>query len=289
MRSVTAFNGYPISFVLAVLLHVMVVVALFLFQRSNTEAIQIVQPPAIRAQLVGENPQARNQQVQEQRESERAREQRAEQQRREEEQRQAAAREEQQRQEQQRAEQERQAELQRIAQLQERQQQEQRQREEQQREQERQANEQRQREERERQAQEQQRQQELAAQQERERQQQAQQQAAAQAQAAAAAQEGEAVMSYTTLIHDLVQQQWSRPPSARNGMMAVLRIRLVPTGEVMDVEVVQSSGDGAFDRAAVTAVNRVGTIRELQGMDPQLFNRNFRTLLLTFRPEDLLN
>jgi len=96
-------------------------------------------------------------------------------------------------------------------------------------------------------------------------------------------------MSYTTLIHDLVQQQWSRPPSARNGMVTVLRIRLVPTGEVIDVEVVQSSGDGAFDRAAVTAVNRVGTIRELQGMDPQLFNRNFRTLLLTFRPEDLLN
>lgn len=295
----TAFNGYPISFVLAVLLHVMVVVALFLFQRSNPEAIQIAQPPAVRAQLVGMNPQARNQQVQEQRESERAREQRAEQQRREEEQRQAAARQEQQRQEQQRqeqqrqeqqrAEQERQAELQRIAQLQARQEQQQQQDQQRRQEQERAAAEQRQREERERQAQEQQRQQEVAAQQERERQQQAQQQAAAQAQAAAAAQEGEAVMSYTTLIHDLVQQQWSRPPSARNGMMAVLRIRLVPTGEVIDVEVVQSSGDGPFDRAAVTAVNRVGTIRELQGMDPQLFNRNFRTLLLTFRPEDLLN
>src|SRR5690606_23552456 len=137
----------------------------------------------------------------------------------------------------------------------ERQQREQQQREEQQR----QANEQRQREEQQRQEQqrqEQQRQQELAAQQERERQQRAQQEAAAQAQAAAAAaQEGEAVMSYTTLIHDLVQQQWSRPPSARNGMLAVLRIRLVPTGEVIDVEVVQSSGDGAFDRAAMTAVN----------------------------------
>lgn len=284
MRSVTAFNGYPVSFVLAVLLHVMVVGALFLFQRSHTEAIQIVQPPAIRANLVGMNPQARNQQIQEQREAQRAREQREAQQRREEEQRQAAAREEQQRQEQQRAEQERQAELQRIAQLQEQQQ-----REEQQRRQEQE----RQRQEQQRQEQqrlEQQRQQELAAQQERERQQRAQQEAAAQAQAAAAAaQEGEAVMSYTTLIHDLVQQQWSRPPSARNGMMAVLRIRLVPTGEVIDVEVVQSSGDSAFDRAAVTAVNRVGTIRELQGMDPQLFNRNFRTLLLTFRPEDLLN
>jgi len=296
LRSVTAFNGYPISFVLAVLLHVMVVVALFLFQRSNTEAIQVVQPPAIRANLVGMNPQARNQQAQEQREAERAREQRQAQQRREEEQRQAAARQEQQRQEQQRAEQERQAELQRIAQVQERQEREQQQqRQDQQRrqEQERQASEQRQREEQQRQEQqrqEQQRQQEVAAQQERERQQRAQQEAAAQAQAtAAAAQEGEAVMSYTTLIHDLVQQQWSRPPSARNGMVTVLRIRLVPTGEVIDVEVVQSSGDGAFDRAAVTAVNRVGTIRELQGMDPQLFNRNFRTLLLTFRPEDLLN
>ena len=72
-------------------------------------------------------------------------------------------------------------------------------------------------------------------------------------------------------------------------MTAVLRIRLVPTGDVIDVEIVRSSGDAAFDRAAEDAVRAVGRFRELSSMPPRLFEANFRSLLLTFRPEDLLN
>jgi len=132
--------------------------------------------------------------------------------------------------------------------------------------------------------QEQQRQREIAAEQERQRQ--------ASAEAASvdiARTEFEMVQAYTGVIHDLVQQNWSRPPSARNGMTTVLRIRMVPTGDILNVEIVTGSGDAAFDRAAETAINRVGRFTELQGMPTNMFNANFRTLLLTFRPEDLLN
>ena len=72
-------------------------------------------------------------------------------------------------------------------------------------------------------------------------------------------------------------------------MTTVLRIRMVPTGDILNVEIIRSSGDAAFDRAAETAINRVGRFTELQGMPTNMFNTNFRTLLLTFRPEDLLN
>ena len=139
------------------------------------------------------------------------------------------------------------------------------------------------------------RQQELAAQQEAARQEQlrqeqAQREAAASAAAAELARtDAELVTAYSAVIHDLVQQNWSRPPSARNGMVAVLRIQMVPTGDILNVEVVQSSGDYAFDRAAETAVLKVRRFSELQGMDIRLFERNFRTFLLTFRPQDLLN
>ena len=64
---------------------------------------------------------------------------------------------------------------------------------------------------------------------------------------------------------------------------------MVPTGDILDVQLVQSSGDYAFDRAAETAIYRVGRFQELQGMPINMFNENFRSLLLTFRPEDLLN
>jgi colicin import membrane protein len=278
---VTVFNGYPLSIVLAVLLHGSVLAALFYFQQADTEVIDIVRPPAVKALLVNENPQARNERVLQQRQAQQERQER---------QRQETAQAERQRQEEQRRAQEQQAaerrqqEQERLQAEQQRVAQEQRQREQQQREQE-------QREQQQREA-EQQRQQELAAEQERQRQEQAQAQARAQQEADArefAETEAELVMAYSAVIHDLVQQYWSRPPSARNGMVVVLRIRMVPTGDVLDVEIVQSSGDFAFDRAAESAVLKVNRFTELQGMDPRMFDRNFRTFLLTFRPQDLLN
>ncbi len=279
----TVFNGYPLSIVLAVLLHGSVLAALFYFQQADTEVIDIVRPPAVKALLVNENPQARNERVLQQRQAQQERQER---------QRQETAQAERQRQEEQRRAQEQQAaerrqqEQERLQAEQQRVAQEQRQREQQQREQE-------QREQQQREA-EQQRQQELAAEQERQRQEQAQAQAQARAQQEADARElaeteAELVMAYSAVIHDLVQQYWSRPPSARNGMVVVLRIRMVPTGDVLDVEIVQSSGDFAFDRAAESAVLKVNRFTELQGMDPRMFDRNFRTFLLTFRPQDLLN
>lgn len=277
----TVFNGYPISVVLAVVLHGSVLAALFYFQQADTEVIDIVRPPSVKALLVNENPQARNEQAQQQRQVQQEREQRAQRERQERQTQEA---------EQQRQQAERQAEEQRVAERQQ-QDQERRQNEQRQAEQQRVAEEQRQREQQQREA-EQRRQQEVAAEQERQRQEQAQAQASAQQEADArevAETEAELVMAYSAVIHDLVQQYWSRPPSARNGMVVVLRIRMVPTGDILDVEIVQSSGDFAFDRAAESAVLKVNRFTELQGMDPRLFDRNFRTFLLTFRPQDLLN
>ncbi len=278
----TVFNGYPLSIVLAVLLHGSVLAALFYFQQADTEVIDIVRPPAVKALLVNENPQARNERVLQQRQ---AQQQRQERQRQEEAQAERQRQEEQRRAQEQQAAEQRQQEQERLQAEQQRVAQEQRQREQQQREAEQQ------RQEQQREA-EQQRQQELAAEQERQRQEQAQAQARAQQEADArelAETEAELVMAYSAVIHDLVQQYWSRPPSARNGMVVVLRIRMVPTGDVLDVEIVQSSGDFAFDRAAESAVLKVNRFTELQGMDPRMFDRNFRTFLLTFRPQDLLN
>ena len=281
----TAFNGYPFSVMLAVLIHGLILGSLPILQRAESEVLDVVRPPAVKALLVQENPQARNEQIQQQRVQQQRQEQQREEQARQEQARQEQARQEQARQEQ--------AARDQAAREQAAQQEEQRQAAiRQQREREQQAEEQRRQEEA--------RQQEVARQQEQQRQQEAQRleqqrqaEAAAQAAAAEAREvaetEAELAMAYMGVIHDLVQQNWSRPPSARNNMTAVLRIRLVPTGDVVDVEIVRSSGDAAFDRAAENAVRAVGRFSELQGMPPRMFERSFRSLLLTFRPEDLLN
>lgn len=72
-------------------------------------------------------------------------------------------------------------------------------------------------------------------------------------------------------------------------MRAVLQVRMLPTGEVVDVTVEQSSGDFAFDRSAENAVYSAAPFRDLQALPINVFNENFRSLSLIFQPEDLLN
>lgn len=96
------------------------------------------------------------------------------------------------------------------------------------------------------------------------------------------------VAKYQTLIKAAIQSKWSRPPSARNGMQAKLRIRLVPSGEVVSVNVMAGSGNDAFDRSAVNAVWLNERFAGLVGMEPRLFEEYFRELNLVFNPEDLL-
>lgn len=93
--------------------------------------------------------------------------------------------------------------------------------------------------------------------------------------------------SYAALIRDTVVNYWSRPPSARNGMEAMLAIQLVPTGEIVSVSVLRSSGSVAFDRSAVNAVEKAGSFPELKNLPAREFEKTFRRFQLLFRPEDL--
>jgi colicin import membrane protein len=96
----------------------------------------------------------------------------------------------------------------------------------------------------------------------------------------------EQLASMQALIKSYVEQNWSRPPTARKGMQAVLKIELLPTGEVKSVTVVESSRDSAFDRSAEQAVYRAGPFRELIDLKPQQ-KEAFRAFNLVFKPEDI--
>ncbi len=101
------------------------------------------------------------------------------------------------------------------------------------------------------------------------------------------ARDEDVAQSYIALISRAVQNNWSRPPSARNGMEAELIIQLIPTGEVVSVRVARSSGLLAFDRSAVNAVQKAQRFPELQQLPSRIFEGSFRQFRLLFKPEDL--
>ncbi len=98
--------------------------------------------------------------------------------------------------------------------------------------------------------------------------------------------EAQVAQSYRMGIYQQILENWSRPPSARNGMKATLVMELIPTGEVVSVTVTESSGSTAFDRSAEQAVRRAGRFAVPE--ENRIFERYFRRVYLLFQPEDLL-
>ncbi len=94
--------------------------------------------------------------------------------------------------------------------------------------------------------------------------------------------------SYISIIQQKIIENWHRPLSARNEMQAILMIHLVPTGEVQNVYLTKSSGDAAFDRSVIQAVQRASKFEELQQLSPRQFDANFRAFRIIFKPEDLI-
>ena len=92
--------------------------------------------------------------------------------------------------------------------------------------------------------------------------------------------------SFQAKIYNQVRNNWSRPPSARNGMQTKLLVELIPTGEVMSVSIIESSGVLAFDRSAEQAIKRSGKFEVPD--NNQLFEEYFRRFYFLFKPEDLL-
>ena len=271
-NNLVIYNGYPISIAAAVAFHVMILVLVVWVQSNNRmDSLELIQPTIVKALFIDENPQVRDQQI-----LERQRVERIEQQR--------IFREEEQLREQEEVERQRQ-----VQEPREREQTVLRDREELERQHAQEA--QREPERQERIRVEQQRElveaERLRQEEEVERQRQAEEVAVIAAEAART--EFELVQSATALIQQALQQVWNRPPSARNGMRAILRIRMLPTGELLEASITQSSGDSAFDRSAENAVYSASPFAELQNLPINVFNTNFRTLSLIFEPEDLLN
>lgn len=98
--------------------------------------------------------------------------------------------------------------------------------------------------------------------------------------------EANAALSYLDGIYRDVVGNWSRPPSARNDMQAELLVELIPTGEVVSVTLVTSSGSPVFDDSAERAVRKAR--RFAVPRDMSLFEARFRKFTLLFKPEDLL-
>lgn len=85
-------------------------------------------------------------------------------------------------------------------------------------------------------------------------------------------------------IRAKVQSVWSYPPAVNPSMETVVRITMVPTGQVMQVDIIKSSGNAALDRSVEQAIYKASPLPVPK--DPRVFERDFRKFVINFRPEN---
>jgi colicin import membrane protein len=87
---------------------------------------------------------------------------------------------------------------------------------------------------------------------------------------------------YMARIKTQIEGLWRIPPKSER-LRITLGIRLLPNGELSSVNIINSSGNDAFDRSAILAVKSVR--RFLVPDDNKVFERNFRQFNMSFSPE----
>jgi colicin import membrane protein len=90
-----------------------------------------------------------------------------------------------------------------------------------------------------------------------------------------------ALAEYIPYIQDKIQRNWLRPAGSPSGLTCLVKVRLIPGGDVVSVNVVRSSGDPVFDRSVETAVLKASPLPLPE--DAELFN-HFREINFNFDP-----
>ncbi len=89
------------------------------------------------------------------------------------------------------------------------------------------------------------------------------------------------VNKYAALISRKIEQNWRQPLDVASDLSCRVNIKLQPTGKVISVRVLESSGSLSFDRSVETAVRKASPLPVPE--DRELFEQ-FRDLTLSFEP-----
>lgn len=89
---------------------------------------------------------------------------------------------------------------------------------------------------------------------------------------------------YRVLIKQEVTRHWNIPATAAQDLICEVKVRLIPSGDVVDVQIIKSSGDPAFDNSVEKAVYRAAPLT-VPPVESGLFEE-FREVVFQFEPRN---
>tara|TARA_B100001250_G_scaffold96552_1_gene80800 strand:- start:1706 stop:2293 length:588 start_codon:yes stop_codon:yes gene_type:complete len=96
--------------------------------------------------------------------------------------------------------------------------------------------------------------------------------------------EKQEISMYAQRIISTIEDAWMKPRNIPKDLVANLRLKIRPTGRIIGVELIKSSGNIRFDNSALQAVRRVETFNFFNSISRTLYEEEFQVIAISFNP-----
>ena len=96
--------------------------------------------------------------------------------------------------------------------------------------------------------------------------------------------EQQEIAMYAQRIISTIEDAWMKPRNIPENLVANLRLKIRPSGRIIGVDLIKSSGNIRFDNSALQAVRRVETFNFFNSIPKILFEKEFQVISISFNP-----
>lgn len=89
---------------------------------------------------------------------------------------------------------------------------------------------------------------------------------------------------FSSLIIQSLQSAWRKPMNIQNGLICDIRLTINKNGRIVNSNLIKSSGNIRFDNSALMAVERIETFNFFNRIPTNIYQSNFRNIVITFNP-----
>ena len=96
--------------------------------------------------------------------------------------------------------------------------------------------------------------------------------------------EQQEISMYAQRIISTIEDAWMKPRNIPENLVANLRLKIRPSGRIIGVDLIKSSGNIRFDNSVLQAVRRVEVFNFFNSIPKTLFEKEFRVISISFNP-----
>jgi len=96
--------------------------------------------------------------------------------------------------------------------------------------------------------------------------------------------EQQEIAIYAQRIISTIEDAWMKPRNIPENLVANLRLKIRPSGRIIGVDLLKSSGNIRFDNSALQAVRRVEAFNFFNSIPKTLFEKEFQVISISFNP-----